>query len=133
MMHTCQDKHKCTPRFKASSRSRKHDTHARQKVNTLSLPYLGARLHNLVELVIDDLPLGVDDRLVLQRVGETDLGAVLLVLELELDVEQNDQRVDERLGLLLKTGVGKGLLEGDALDEEGLLRESAENRHTYHK
>mmetsp|Transcript_22640 Transcript_22640/g.65168 ORF Transcript_22640/g.65168 Transcript_22640/m.65168 type:complete len:482 (+) Transcript_22640:434-1879(+) len=74
-----------------------------------------------VELVVDDLPLGVDDALVLAGILDADLGVLLLGLELELDVEEEDLGMVELLGHLLEAGVGEGLLEGDAaLDEEGL-------------
>ena len=53
------------------------------------------------------------------------LGVVLLGLELELDVEQGDAGVLVGLLLHLEPGVGEGLLERDAGDEEGLLEGAA--------
>lgn len=80
--------------------------------------HLGAcRVHGL-ELLVDDLPLGVDNGLVLGNLLDAHLGVVLLGLELKLDVEAADLGVLERLGLLLETGVREGLLEGDTVDEE---------------
>lgn len=55
---------------------------------------LGPGLGDLLELVVDDLPLGIDDRLVLADLVNPDLGVVPLGLELKLNVEAND------LGLL---------------------------------
>lgn len=80
---------------------------------------LGAGGVQGLELLVDDLPLGVDDGLVLGDLFDADLGVVLLGLELELDVEAHDLGLLEGLGLLLEAGVGEGLLEGDAVDEEG--------------
>jgi hypothetical protein len=56
---------------------------------------------------------------------DADLGIVLLGLELELDVEAEHLGVLEALGLLLKTGIRKRLLEGDAPDEERVLHATA--------
>ncbi|GIX65607.1 uncharacterized protein BcabD6B2_50420 [Babesia caballi] len=70
------------------------------------------------DLVVQNGPLGVDDALVLHGVLDEDLGVLLLGLELELDVDQQDLGVEELLGLLLRAGVGEGLLEGHALDEQ---------------
>ena len=82
--------------------------------------HLGARLGAGLELLVDDLPLGVDDGLVFRHLLHANLGVVLLSLELELDVEAHDLGLDKGLGLLLETGVGEGLLEGDTVDEEGV-------------
>ena len=82
---------------------------------------VGPALDAGVELVVDDLPLGVDDALVLVGILDADLGVLLLGLELELDVEEEDLGMVELLGHLLEASVREGLLEGDAaLDEEGL-------------
>mmetsp|Transcript_8737 Transcript_8737/g.32936 ORF Transcript_8737/g.32936 Transcript_8737/m.32936 type:complete len:422 (-) Transcript_8737:9-1274(-) len=85
---------------------------------------LGARSHASLELVINNPPLGVHDGLVLIGVGDADLRILLLGLELELDVEEQNVRVAELLRLLLEAGVAEGLLEGNALDEEGLAHGS---------
>jgi len=51
---------------------------------------LGARVSDLLELVVDDLPLGINDGLVLADLVNPDLGIVSFVLELELNVEAED-------------------------------------------
>mmetsp|Transcript_1370 Transcript_1370/g.4189 ORF Transcript_1370/g.4189 Transcript_1370/m.4189 type:complete len:606 (+) Transcript_1370:131-1948(+) len=79
---------------------------------------VGARGDAEVELLVDDGPLGVDDALVRVRVRDAHLRILLFRLELQLDVQQQDLRVLERLWLLLEAGIGERLLEGDALDEE---------------
>jgi hypothetical protein len=79
---------------------------------------LGSSLDDGIELVVDDLPFGVDDLLEVVGVLEADLGGVLLCLELELEVEDKYHGVIEFLGLLLETGVGESLAEADTLDEE---------------
>lgn len=86
----------------------------------LGQDHLGARRVDGLELLEDDLPLGVDDGLVLRDLLDAHLGIVLFGLELELDVEADDLGLLERLGLLLEAGVGKRLFEGDAVDEEGV-------------
>jgi len=59
---------------------------------------LGTSGHNLLELVIDDLPLGIDDSLILADFVNPDFSIVPLGLELQLDVEANDLRILEFLG-----------------------------------
>ena len=83
---------------------------------------LCASLVKSLHLVEDNLPLGIDDGLVFRHLLNTDFSVVLLTLELELDVQANDLGVLERLGLLLETGVGEGLLECDTVDEQGILQ-----------
>lgn len=94
----------------------------------------GAGGDDRLEFSIDDLPFGIDDRLVFRHLVDTDLGIVLFGLEFEFDVEAEDTRVGELLWLLFEAGVGKGLFEGDALDEEGVLRSTVSigNRATSH-
>ena len=82
---------------------------------------VGPALDAVVELVVDDLPLGIDDALVLRRVLNADLGILLLGLELKLDVQEEYLGIVELLGHLLEAGVRERLLEGDTpLDEKGL-------------
>mmetsp|Transcript_1025 Transcript_1025/g.3241 ORF Transcript_1025/g.3241 Transcript_1025/m.3241 type:complete len:391 (+) Transcript_1025:163-1335(+) len=78
---------------------------------------VGARRHDLGQLVVDDVPLGVHHLLVRGHVGHPHLGVVALGLELELDVEQHDLGVLEVLGHLLESGVREGLLERHAVDQ----------------
>lgn len=52
-------------------------------------------------------------------------GAHLFALELELDVEQQDSRVVEGLGLLLEPGVAEGLLESHTLHQEAVRHATA--------
>ena len=53
---------------------------------------LRARLDALVKLLVDDLPLGVDDGLVVSGVRDAHLSVLFLRLELELNVEDQDLR-----------------------------------------
>lgn len=52
----------------------------------------GAALVDLLELVVQDLPLGVHDVLILVDRVDADLGVVAFRFQLELDVQQSDQR-----------------------------------------
>ena len=88
---------------------------------------LGTGSADGVQLLVEDVPLGVDDLLVLLDVVDADLGVVLLGLELQLDVEEGDLGVGVVLGLHLEPGVGESLLEGHALDEEGVLKRTTRN------
>ena len=78
----------------------------------------GARLADLVKLVIDNVPLGIDNSLEVLGVINTHLSVILLGLELKLDVEDGNLGGDEAFGLLLETGVRESLLEADTVDEE---------------
>jgi len=80
---------------------------------------------DLLQLVVDDPPLGVDDGLEVVDVGDADLRVFLLALELELDLQDDDLGMGELLGLLLEAGVGEGLLEGHARHQEGVVDRSA--------
>ena len=77
---------------------------------------------DLLQLVVQYLPLGVHDVLVLLHAVDADLGVVALRLELELDVEQRNERLLVALLLHLEAGVGEGLLERDAGDEARVLQ-----------
>lgn len=80
-----------------------------------------AGLMKSFHFVVDDLPFGIDDGLIFGNLINSDLGVVFLCFEFEFDVEADDFRVLERLGLLLETGVGEGFFEGYTIDEEGVL------------
>lgn len=79
------------------------------------------RLH----LVVDDLPFGVHDGLVLGHLVHPHLRIVLLALEFQLHIETHNLRVLEDLRLLFKAGVRECLLECDPVDEEGILQRTA--------
>jgi hypothetical protein len=64
---------------------------------------LRARVDNNVELVIDDLPLGIDNFLEVVGVFQTDLSGVLLCFQFKLQIQNQDLRILERFRLLLKT------------------------------
>lgn len=64
------------------------------------------------------MPFGFHDLVVLLGVLDADLGIFLLALELQLQIEQAELGVLEVLRLLLEAGVGEGLLECDAVNEE---------------
>ena len=59
-------------------------------------------------------------------IGHTNLGVLLLALELKLDVKQGNLDVLAHLGLHLKACVGKGLLESDTGDQDCVLNEEEE-------
>mmetsp|Transcript_42853 Transcript_42853/g.100760 ORF Transcript_42853/g.100760 Transcript_42853/m.100760 type:complete len:285 (-) Transcript_42853:651-1505(-) len=86
---------------------------------------LAASGDDFVELLVDDVPLRVDDALVLFGVVEADFGVLLLRFELELDVEEADFGVGEPFRLLLETGVRKRLLERDSVHKERILESSS--------
>lgn len=88
---------------------------------------LGASGGDGLELLVDDLPFGVDNSLVVGDLLNTDFGIILFGLELELNVEADNLGLLESLGLLLETGVGEGLLEGDTVDEARLGEGAAGN------
>ncbi len=71
------------------------------------------------------MPFRIDDGLVFGDLIDPDFGIVFLRLQFELDVEADNLRVLEGLRLLLETGVGEGLLEGNAVDEERVLQSTA--------
>lgn len=88
---------------------------------------LGSGLVDSLQLVVDDLPLGIDDGLVLRHMLDAHLGVVLLTLQLQLDVQADNLGVLEVLGLLLETGVREGLLEGDTVNEQRFLETTTSN------
>jgi hypothetical protein len=81
---------------------------------------LSAGFDDGIELIVDDLPFGVNDLLEVLRVLEADLSRVLLGLKLKLEVQAKNLRVLEALGLLLETGVGESLSEANTLNKEGV-------------
>jgi len=86
---------------------------------------LSARVYNNVELVVDDLPLGIDNFLEVVGIFQTDLSGVLLCLQFKFQIQNQDLRVQERFRLLLKTCIREGLLKADALDKEGVSNGAA--------
>jgi hypothetical protein len=79
---------------------------------------LSARLLDCLELAVDDLPLGVDDGLVVLHGLDSDFSVVLLRLQLEFHVQAENKGIGKGLRLLLGTCIGERLLEGDTLDEQ---------------
>lgn len=88
---------------------------------------LGTGVVDGLKLVVDNLPFGIDNSLVLGNLLDANLGVVLLTLQLQLNVETHNLRVLEELGLLLETSVGECLLESDTVDEKGLLKTTTSN------
>lgn len=88
---------------------------------------LGSGGVNFIELIVDDFPLSINNFLEVLGVLESDFGVISLGLELKLDVEEENGGVLEALGLLFKSGVGKGLLEADTLNEHGVSGRSTGN------
>lgn len=80
-----------------------------------------------IKLVEDDLPLGIDNGLVFRDLFNTDLRIIPLALQLQLDVQTDNSGLLEVLGLLLKAGIGEGLLKSDAIDEERVLESTTGN------
>lgn len=87
----------------------------------------GARGDHLIQLVVDNFPLGVDNFLEIFGLVQSDFRVVLLSLQLEFDVEAEDLGALETLGLLLEAGIGESLAESDSLDQEGVLDGAASN------
>ena len=87
----------------------------------------GARCDHLVQLVVDNFPLSVNNFLEIFRLVQPNLCVVLLSLQFEFNVEAQNLGVLETLGLLLETGVGESLAEGDTLDQEGVFDGAAGN------
>jgi len=81
---------------------------------------LGARGSDLIELVVDNFPLGIDNLLEVFGVLESDLSRVLLCLVLKFNIKEKNLRVLEALWLLLKSSVRESLSEADSVDEEGV-------------
>ena len=79
---------------------------------------LGSGGDNLVELLIDNVPLSIDNLLEIIWVIDSDFSVVLLSLQLELDVENGNLWVHEALRGLLETGIRESLLEANSLDVE---------------
>ena len=79
---------------------------------------VGSGLDDLLELVVDDLPFGINNLLEIIRVGKSDLSGVLLGLKLKLEVKGDDLGLVERLGGLLETSVREGLSEANTHDKE---------------
>jgi hypothetical protein len=83
--------------------------------------YLSPSVDDLLQLLVDELPLGIHDRLVIIRVIDTDLGVLLLALQLQLHVQQTHIGVLEAFRLLLEPSVREGFLESDAINKERFL------------
>mmetsp|Transcript_4606 Transcript_4606/g.13266 ORF Transcript_4606/g.13266 Transcript_4606/m.13266 type:complete len:496 (+) Transcript_4606:485-1972(+) len=77
-----------------------------------------------IELVVNDLPFRVDDRLVILEAGNPNLRVFLFRLEFQFDIEEQDFRVLVFLGHLFEPGIGKRLFEGDSLHQKGLANVS---------
>ena len=75
---------------------------------------------DLIELVVDDFPFGINNFLEVLGVLESNFGVISLGLKLELNVEEQALRVFETLGLLLESSVRESLLEADTSDELGV-------------
>lgn len=108
-------------RNRQTQRARRYILRSQVTNGQLAENNLGPRLVNGLELVVDDLPFGIDDGLVFGHLLDANLRVVLLALQLQLHVQTHNLGVPERLGLLLETGVREGLLEGDTVDEQGIL------------
>mmetsp|Transcript_11729 Transcript_11729/g.35738 ORF Transcript_11729/g.35738 Transcript_11729/m.35738 type:complete len:224 (-) Transcript_11729:664-1335(-) len=72
---------------------------------------------DLLEFIVDNIPLGIDDCLILFGRCNSDLCVLLLRLELQFNIQQNDLWIYKLLRLLLKARVGKGLLKSHTLHE----------------
>ena len=81
---------------------------------------LGARSNHLVQLFVDNVPLGIHYLLEVLWIVDTNLSIVLLSLELKLHIQDGDLGVVEELWSLFETSIREGLSEADTLNEEGL-------------
>ena len=66
---------------------------------------LSSRFDNLIELLVDNVPLGINDLLEIVWVLDPDLGVVLLSLELKLKLKNGDLWVLETFWLLLESSI----------------------------
>ena len=83
---------------------------------------LSPTVDDLLQFLVDNVPLRVDDFLVVLRLVNPDLCILLLTFELKLQVQKTDFGVLEVLGLLLEACVREGFFEGHAVNHEGVLR-----------
>jgi hypothetical protein len=74
--------------------------------------------NNLIELFIDQFPFSIDNLLEVIGVLKTDLGIILLSLELQLNIQKSNLGLFEFLWLLFEASIREGLLEGDSLYQE---------------
>mmetsp|Transcript_25013 Transcript_25013/g.43898 ORF Transcript_25013/g.43898 Transcript_25013/m.43898 type:complete len:234 (-) Transcript_25013:551-1252(-) len=81
---------------------------------------LSSSLDDALKLSVDDVPLCVDDALVVLRVADPDLSVLLLTSVFQLDVQQEDLRLVEALWLLLETSIAEGLLESNSINQEAV-------------
>lgn len=66
---------------------------------------LSSRFDDLIELLVNNVPLGINDLLEIVWVVDPDLGVVLLSLELKLKLKNGDLWVLERFWLLLESSI----------------------------
>ena len=76
---------------------------------------------NLLQFLVDDLPLGVDYALKVVDVADSNFGIFLLRLQLQFYLKDDDFGVDELLRLLLEPRVRERLLECHPAHQERVL------------
>lgn len=81
---------------------------------------VSAGSEDFIELIVDDFPFSVNNLLEILGVLESNFGVISLGLKLELNIEEENLRVVELFGLLLKSGVREGLLEAHTSNELGV-------------
>ena len=90
---------------------------------------LGSGVDDLVQLIVDDLPLGIHYGLILVRLFESDLGIFLFGLQLQLQIQKTYVDIsDELLLLLLEAGVGESFFEGYSIDHK-TIHDAASGDH----
>jgi len=81
---------------------------------------LGSRFDDLIELLVNNVPFGINDLLEIIWVFDPDLGVVLLSLELKLKLKNGDLWVLETFWLLLKSSIRECLFEADTSYKVGI-------------
>lgn len=82
---------------------------------------------DLLKLFIDDLPFSINNALEIFNIADSDFSIFLFGLEFEFYFKDDDLRVNEILGLLFKSSIREGLLEGNSTDKERIVDGSTGN------
>lgn len=77
------------------------------------------------EFIVNDLPLSINNALEIVNIANSDFSIFFFGLEFKLNLQDDDFRVGEALGLLLKTGIRECLFECDTAHKERIIDGSA--------
>ena len=91
--------------------------------------HLRTRLHDRLELAVDNRPLRIDNRLVLRHLLHTHFRIVLLRLQLQFHIQAQHLRVHKLFRLLLKARVRKRLFERHTPNQHRVLHSAT--RHLF--